>query len=302
MGLATLLNTSFFTAIPLKPRWSDVKRVLFSSDNGNKNPDREKVGQVYLIGAGPGDAELLTLKAYRLIQQADVVLYDWLVDPSVLAMIPPQVQRIFVGKKCGRHSMQQKDICELMTELALSGKQLVRLKGGDPAIFARAAEECAQLQQHGIPFALVPGITAASGASAYAGIPLTHRDCAQSVRFITAHLKSAEDEPNWPELVQACQQKQGETLVFYMGLGRLQCITDRLTTHGLSPNTAIAVVDQATTRQQACCTGTLNSIFQKVQDAAFQGPAIIIVGEVVNKRYQLTPELLHPSKVLSANV
>ncbi len=136
---------------------------------------RAAKGHVYLIGAGPGDAELLTLKAHRLIQQADVVMYDWLVNPDIINMIPRHVERVFVGKKCGHHSMQQADICQLMVQVALTGKNIVRLKGGDPAIFARAAEECDILTQHQIDFAIVPGITAASGASAYAGIPLTHR-------------------------------------------------------------------------------------------------------------------------------
>ncbi|MEP1445158.1 MAG: uroporphyrinogen-III C-methyltransferase [Paraglaciecola sp.] len=258
---------------------------------------RSKNGEVYLIGAGPGDAELLTLKAYRLIQQTDVVMFDWLVNPDIIKMIPDHVERIFVGKKCGQHSMQQADICQLMVEVAQSGKNIVRLKGGDPAIFARAAEECDILAQHQIDFAIVPGITAASGASAYAGIPLTHRECAQSVRFITAHLKSARDEPNWRALVAGASACHGETLVFYMGLKRIDTIMQRLQKHGLSSNTAVAVIDQATTTQQQVCVGTLENIAQRVRTENFQGPAITIVGEVVNKRHQVNLSLLSNTTV-----
>ena len=271
---------------------------------------RAAKGHVYLIGAGPGDAELLTLKAHRLIQQADVVMYDWLVNPDIINMIPRHVERVFVGKKCGHHSMQQADICQLMVQVALTGKNIVRLKGGDPAIFARAAEECDILTQHQIDFAIVPGITAASGASAYAGIPLTHRECAQSVRFITAHLKSVKsstgelksliDEPNWQALVaganaSACSTNR-ETLVFYMGLKRIDIIMQRLKTHGLPENTPVAVIDQASTAQQKVCIGTVKNIAQRVTEQNFQGPAVTIVGEVVNKRHVVSLSLLSQSQ------
>ena len=266
---------------------------------------RAEKGHVYLMGAGPGDAELLTLKAHRLIQQADVVMYDWLVNPDIINMIPSHVERVFVGKKCGQHSMQQADICQLMVEVALTGKNIVRLKGGDPAIFARAAEECEILAKHQIDFAIVPGITAASGASAYAGIPLTHRECAKSVRFITAHLKSAIDEPNWQALVAGANGSHsttnGETLVFYMGLKRIDTIMQRLETHGLPASTPVAVIDQASTAQQQVCVGRLDNIAQRVIEQNFQGPAITIVGEVVNKRHDVNLSLLSKSvKELSA--
>jgi len=256
---------------------------------------RADYGHVYLIGAGPGDAELLTLKAHRLIKQADVVMYDWLVNPDIINMIPSHVDRVFVGKKCGQHSMQQADICQLMVEVALTGKNIVRLKGGDPAIFARAAEECDILAKHHIDFAIVPGITAASGASAYAGIPLTHRECAQSVRFITAHLKSASDEPNWQALVAGLSASNGETLVFYMGLKRIHTIMQRLKTQGLQRSTPVAVIDQASTTQQQVCVGTLDNIAQRVTEQNFQGPAVTIVGEVVNKRHNVNLSLLSKS-------
>jgi uroporphyrin-III C-methyltransferase len=274
------------------PNWLNH---YFSSNKIGQRHKRADKGHVYLIGAGPGDAELLTLKAHRLIQQADVVMYDWLVNPDIINMIPRHVERVFVGKKCGRHSMHQADICKLMVEVALSGKNIVRLKGGDPAIFARAAEECDVLAQHQIDFAIVPGITAASGASAYAGIPLTHRDCAQSVRFITAHLKSASDEPNWQALVAGATASHGETLVFYMGLKRTQTIMQRLNTHGLSSSTPVAVIDQASTSQQQVCIGTLDTIAKLVAERNFQGPAVTIVGEVVNKRHKVNLFLLSPS-------
>lgn len=262
-------------------------------------------GQVWLIGAGPGDAELLTLKAHRLIQQADVVMYDWLVNPDILTMIPAHVERIFVGKKCGHHSMQQKDICQLMVEVAKQGKQIVRLKGGDPAIFARAAEECDVLTENHIPFAIVPGITAASGASAYAGIPLTHRECAQSVRFVTAHMKSASDEPDWKKLVLSQSDSSGETLVFYMGLNRLEKIMLRMQEHGLAPLTPVAVIDQATSEHQQVCTSTAENIAEKVNKEAFEGPALIIIGEVVTKRQEIALGLLamkHSQQVISSHV
>ena len=318
-GLARLqqfLSSHNVTPVKQLPNWLNH---YFSHHQLVPRRKRNAKGHVYLIGAGPGDAELLTLKAHRLIQQADVVMYDWLVNPDIIKMIPCHVERVFVGKKCGRHSMQQSDICQLMVEVALTGKNIVRLKGGDPAIFARAAEECDILAKHHIDFAIVPGITAASGASAYAGIPLTHRECAQSVRFITAHLKSVKsasgnlkseksatgelksnaDEPNWQALVAgACASQstnKGETLVFYMGLKRIDTIMQRLTTHGLAASTPVAVIDQATTAQQQLCIGTLENIAQRVLERNFQGPAVTIVGEVVNKRHDVNISLLSPS-------
>jgi uroporphyrin-III C-methyltransferase len=315
-GLARLqqfLSSQNVTPVKQLPNWLNN---YFSHNQPVPRRKRNNKGHVYLIGAGPGDAELLTLKAHRLIQQADVVMYDWLVNPDIIKMIPLHVERVFVGKKCGRHSMQQADICQLMVEVALAGKNIVRLKGGDPAIFARAAEECEILAKHHIDFAIVPGITAASGASAYAGIPLTHRECAQSVRFITAHLKSSigelrsekstigqlkshTDEPNWQALVAGAiasqSTKKGETLVFYMGLKRIDTIMQRLTTHGLAASTPVAVIDQATTAQQQVCIGTLENIAQRVLERNFQGPAVTIVGEVVNKRHDVNLSLLSPS-------
>ena len=308
--LQQFFSSQSTNSIKQLPNWLNS----YFGHNPNSTPvaERRKLadkGHVHLIGAGPGDAELLTLKAHRLIQQADVVMYDWLVNPDIIKMIPKHVQRVFVGKKCGNHSMQQADICQLMVEVALTGKNIARLKGGDPAIFARAAEECEILAQHQIEFAIVPGITAASGASAYAGIPLTHRECAQSVRFITAHLKSIKsatgelksstDEPNWQALVVGASgsptSPNRETLVFYMGLKRIETIMQRLETHGLAVNTPVAVIDQACTAQQQVCIGTVGNIAQRVLQRNFQGPAVTIVGEVVNRRHKVNLALLTQS-------
>ncbi|MFT4939464.1 MAG: uroporphyrin-III C-methyltransferase [Paraglaciecola sp.] len=275
------------------PRWMNL-RLLNNKKQANRS-DALRQGQVYLIGAGPGDAELLTLKAHRLIQQADVVMYDWLVNPDILNMIPVNTDRVFVGKKCGQHSMQQADICQLMIDVAKQGKNIVRLKGGDPAIFARVGEECDILAKHHINFAIVPGITAASGASAYAGIPLTHRDCAQSVRFITAHLKSEDEQPDWASFVPKVGCKTTETLVFYMGLRRLPSIMQNLVKHGLSENMPVAVIDQASSRQQKVCIGKVLNIAQGIENMDFKGPAVIIVGEVVSKRCEVDLELLDKS-------
>jgi uroporphyrin-III C-methyltransferase len=286
----------FFTL----PKQNDVLRQwinthLFTRNTDDSRHNAVKKGQVFLIGAGPGDAELLTLKAHRLIQQADVVMYDWLVNTDILDMIPVTTEKVFVGKKAGHHSMQQDDICQLMVDVANQGKSIVRLKGGDPAIFARAGEECDILAKHQIDFAIVPGITAASGASAYAGIPLTHRDCAQSVRFITAHLKCDTQQPDWASFVPKEENKAGETLVFYMGLKRLQSIMQNLVAHGLSEKMPVAVIDQATSRQQQVCIGNVLNIAQRVDNIKFNGPAVIIVGDVVNKRHELDLELLDKS-------
>lgn len=241
---------------------------------------------VHLIGAGPGDAELLTIKAYKAIQQADVILYDALVGEDVVAMFPKSANKIYVGKRYGHHAMTQQEICKVLLEFARSGKRVVRLKGGDPAIFARAGEECALLAKHDIPFVVVPGITAASGASAYAGIPLTHRDCAQSVRFVTAHLKDESAEPDWSSMAPSQTTKHGETLVFYMGLRRLEQICQRLTEHGIDQDMPVAVIEHATHAEQRVCIGTLENIADKVETSGIAGPAITIVGRVVEYRYQ----------------
>lgn len=248
-------------------------------------PSPLKKGFVWIVGAGPGDAELLTIKAYKALQVADVVLFDWLVDESVLALIPANTVQEFVGKRSNKHSMHQDDICKRIVFHASRGKSVVRLKGGDPAIFARTVEETNMLTQHNINYIIIPGITSASGASAYSGIPLTHRDCAQSVTFTTASLQCKKSEPDWQSLVNNSPK---QTLVFYMGLGKLTLIAQRLKEHGLANDYPIAVIDKACTPGQSIIKGTIHSISNMVEDAAITGPAIIVCGEVVNHQQQVS--------------
>ncbi|MGB3725731.1 MAG: uroporphyrinogen-III C-methyltransferase [Glaciecola sp.] len=257
-----------------------------------RNTNKTNQQQVIIVGAGPGDAELMTIKGYKALQNADVVLYDWLVSEEVLDLIPAGTEKVFVGKRCAQHSMAQKTICELMVSHAQLGKRVVRLKGGDPAIFARTLEETKILAQHNIPFCIIPGITAASGASAYTGISLTHRDCAQSVRYVTASLKCIDDEPNWSQIVNNCET---ETLVFYMGLSKLNLITQRLISAGVPVDFPVAVIDKACTSQQQLACGQLNNIAHNTSVQTFNGPALIVVGRVVDHYEAITmdPRTLH---------
>lgn len=256
-------------------------RLIHSLDSKN-NRD---AGFVSIVGAGPGDAELLTIKAIKALQEADIVLFDWLVDKSILALLGEKTETEFVGKRCGKHSMHQDVICDLMVKHALSGKRVVRLKGGDPAIFARTVEETQALEKHNVEYCIIPGITAASGASASSGIPLTHRDYSQSVIFTTASLKNVDSEPNWKELVHKSAK---QTLVFYMGLGKLNLIVNRLKEYGLEDSFPIAVIDNACTINQSVMTGTLHDIVRKSICNQIQGPAIIICGEVVQHRQNVS--------------
>lgn len=246
-------------------------------------------GEVFIVGAGPGDAQLLTLKAYQLLQSADVVLFDWLVDESVLALIPRHVKRKFVGKRSGKHSMAQSAITQRMVALAQRGNRVVRLKGGDPAVFARTVEETDALTDAQIPFAIVPGITTASGASAFTGIPLTERECAQGVRLITAHQKNAEAEPDWQQLAASLNN---ETLVFYMGLKKLPTIGRRLLNQGVSPSMPCAVIDRACCHDQRIVKGQLGDITARVNQAELKGPALLIFGHVVDKQQGVCTDLL----------
>jgi uroporphyrin-III C-methyltransferase/precorrin-2 dehydrogenase/sirohydrochlorin ferrochelatase len=239
-------------------------------------------GEVYLVGAGPGDPDLLTFRALRLMQKADVVVYDRLVSQDIVELVRRDAEKIYVGKAKSKHTVPQDEINNLLASKALEGKRVVRLKGGDPFIFGRGGEEIETLIQHGISFQVVPGITAASGAASYAGIPLTHRDHAQSVVFATAHLKDNSIDLNWPSLVQPNQ-----TLVFYMGLTGLPVICAKLIEHGLTADTQIAIVQSATTAEQKVVTGTLRDIQQKASEANIQPPALIIVGSVVSLHHKL---------------
>jgi len=243
---------------------------------------RAEAGTVYLVGAGPGDPELLTLRAADLLAQAEAIVYDHLVAAAVLDMAPAAAERIYAGKQRGNHTLPQQQINQLLVKLAQAGKIVVRLKGGDPYIFGRGGEEVQTLAEHRVPFEVVPGVTAAAGVAAYTGIPLTHRDYSQACVFVTGHLKDGSMDLDWVGLA-----RKRQTVVVYMGLLGLPILCRELIAHGLPGDWPAAIVQQGTTANQRCVAGTLATLPDFADTARLKAPTLIIVGEVVRLRDQL---------------
>jgi uroporphyrin-III C-methyltransferase/precorrin-2 dehydrogenase/sirohydrochlorin ferrochelatase len=246
------------------------------------DPDPKYQGEVYLVGAGPGDPDLLTFKALRLMQKCDVVVYDRLVSEPIMALVRRDAEKIYAGKASANHSISQENINQLLVRLAKQGKRVLRLKGGDPFVFGRGGEEIGELIEDNIKFQVVPGITAASGCTTYAGIPLTHRDHSQACIFVTGHRKVDGDDLNWAMLSHANQ-----TVVFYMGLDNVQRICDALKKHGRHENTPAALIEKGTTPDQRVLVGDLNTLPDLVKNNNVRAPTLIVVGEVVNLHSQL---------------
>lgn len=253
-----------------------LQNILNDADSSSNK------GEVFLVGGGPGDPDLLTFRALRLMQQCDVCVYDKLVSPEVMELVRRDAELIYVGKSRDQHTLPQEEINELLARLALQGKRVLRLKGGDPFIFGRGGEEIETLMGHGIPFQVVPGVTAANGVSSYAGIPLTHRDYAQACLFITGHLKNGTIDLDW-----LAMSRPRQTVVIYMGLVGLADICKQLIAHGVSPDMPAAVVQQGTTQRQRVVTATLKDLADKVGTAEMKPPCLTIIGEVVQLREKL---------------
>ena len=252
------------------------------SDTSASSSNSSGSGEVYLVGAGPGDPELLTIKALRLIQQADVIVYDRLVSDEIMSLFSDSVEKIYAGKRRSEHSMPQDDINSLLVDLARQGKKVVRLKGGDPFVFGRGGEEISTLMQEQVRFQVVPGITAALGCAAYSGIPLTHRNYSQACLFVPGHRKDGADDLDWEMLARTNQ-----TLVFYMSLVGLQHICQQLIAHGLSEQTPVALIANGTLPDQKVLVGQLSNIYTLTEDNRIEPPTLLIVGEVVKLRESL---------------
>lgn len=256
-----------------------AKVELFTKITGSNN----KLGKVFLVGAGPGDPDLLTVKALRLIQQADVVLYDYLISDEIKSLIPGSAIKVSVGKKAGAHSVAQADINKLLVKYANKGLDVCRLKGGDPFIFGRGGEELEEVARQNIPFEVVPAVTAAAGCAAYAGIPLTHRDHVQGVQLVTGHSQVNGRSPDWNALAQSNQ-----TLVIYMGALKSQGISDALVAAGMKPSMPVAIIEKGTCKNQRVLTGEISKLAQVIASENVKSPALIIVGEVVKFHQQLS--------------
>ncbi len=269
-----------------------ARRELIRLLDNARNESGPAVGMVHLVGAGPGDPDLLTMKAHRLLQRADVVVYDRLVSPEVLGMARRDAERIYVGKRRGQHCMKQAEINDCLVSLARTGKSVVRLKGGDPFVFGRGGEEVEALVQAGVAVEVVPGVTAALGCAASADIPLTHRDHAQACVFVTGHLKDGKVALDWPMLARPRQ-----TVVIYMGVETLPVIAGQLMGHGLPAATPVALIENGTTARERRVVGTLATIERQAMQARLQGPTLFMVGEVVGLALARDPEFRFVSRI-----
>ena len=259
-----------------------AERLAQEIERLRQGPVTTPRGEVYLVGAGPGDPDLVTFRAFRLMQKADIVLYDRLIGEGVINLVRREAERIYVGKRPDNHTLPQDEIGALLVRLAKEGKRVLRLKGGDPFMFGRGGEEIETLAAHGVPFQVCPGVTAAIGASAYAGIPLTHRDYAQACVFVTGHGKDGRIDLDWTTLLEPRQ-----TVAIYMGLHNLKPLTDEFIARGASADLPAAIVDNATRVNQRVVVGTLGTLADKASAAGLSGPSIVIVGTVVALRDKL---------------
>lgn len=234
-------------------------------------------GEVAIVGAGPGDPDLLTVRALKLLREADVLIYDRLVSEAIVELAPPGCEKNYVGKRCGHHALKQSEINDLLVERARENKRVVRLKGGDPFIFGRGGEEVQYLAERGIASQVVPGITAASGCTTYADIPLTHRDFSQVCTFVTGHLKEGRLKLPWGSL-----SAPNQTVVFYMGLTNAEIISWNMQSHGRAPDTPVALIERGTTADQRVVISTLETLVKDIDDNQVKAPALVVVGEVVD--------------------